>query len=89
MTLARYYTIVAVSYFAMFLAIALVGGLADSPDSLQLWCLPFAGAGTAIFVTWAVMGRFGNAGGSIYFAPTVIHAAMLMVLVVFVGRVPH
>lgn len=40
----------------------------------------------SLFVTWVVIGRFGNRGGSIYFAPTVIHAMMIILLIFAVLR---
>jgi hypothetical protein len=90
MTLSRYYTAVALVYFAAFLAVAfLAGGLAAHPESLRVWSLPFAGAGLGAFFTWVTIARFGNAGGSIYFLPTVGHVTFLVILAISVMRAGH
>jgi len=48
---------------------------------IGLWWLPLASIGTAIVVTFGIMARYGDAGGSIYFAPTVMHVLLIAAIV--------
>ena len=90
MPVRRYYAAVASLYFATFLAVAFfAGGLAQDLTSLRLWSLPFMGAGMGLFVTAAAIARFGNAGGSIFFVPTVLHVTLLLILAFAIVRTGH
>ena len=80
-TLTRYYLAVAFVYFSAFLAIVLVAGRVDeSAADGGTWWLPLFGAGFGPLMTWIAMGRFGNAGGSVYFVPTLMRVVFLEVL---------
>jgi hypothetical protein len=72
---------------AFVAAIALAGDLtSDSPkDLIRLWPVLLGAIAIAYLGTTSIIARFGNATGSIYFLPTVAHAAMILVLVIVVA----
>ena len=85
MTILRYYIIVAAVYFVSFLAIGLFAGepeLRSAELSTRIFLPSFLGIAMGVFVTWVAMTRFPGLGGSIYVAPTVMHAALFFVICV-------
>lgn len=77
--LAHYYGVVAAVYFVAFLVIGLVfDGSAPSGTLFLAWSAPFVGAAFGCVVTFVFIFRFGNMGGSRYFAPTVAHIGLVL-----------
>ena len=88
MTIARYVVIVTMVYLvAVLTVIALVGDMSfgDPNDWKRLWPIPLAAIGISYLGTASVIARFGNATGSVYFLPTVVHAAVILVLAIAVA----
>jgi hypothetical protein len=83
MTVTRYIAIVTGVYFlavsVMIFSFAGPVGFA-TPYPTRLWVLPVGVILISVLGTLSVMYRFGDAGGSIYFLPTVLHAGMLITL---------
>jgi hypothetical protein len=76
----RYAAWVAAVYFLLGLAAVLLLTIIGETFEPSLWLLPFAMGAFGALITLYAIARFGNAGGSIYFVPTVIHGTMLLVL---------
>ena len=87
----RYIAVVAILYGAALSATVLVfGGLnVSSLKFLLTRCWIFLPGAVAIAVlgTLVPIWRFGNAGGSRYFTPTLIHAMTLLMLIFAVVKV--
>jgi hypothetical protein len=80
--LVQYYGIVAAVYFLVFLIVVLLpDGTTSTSIPARMWLLPFAGAATGCFFTLVCILRFGDMGGSIYFAPTAVHIAVILAMV--------
>ena len=46
----------------------------------HLWIFPLGAVGIAVLGTLAPIARYGNAGGSIYVLPTILHVVVLVSL---------
>jgi hypothetical protein len=85
MTVARYIAIVATAYSLVLIVSVVAFGKWDIDSVAAVIALsPLIAVGGAIAAlgTLAAMARFGNAGGSIYAAPTAVHVMVLLVIVV-------
>ena len=64
---------------------ALLGDIdVSAPAQLvRFWPVPVIAFGLSVFVTFSAIWRFGDATGTIYFIPTVLHVALILVAVIF------
>ena len=85
MTIPRYITGIAVLYMATFwIILTTTGELRGNTfaSMLQFWPLGVGAIVMAVLGTLCAMARFGDNGCSIYFSPTVVHLAVLAVMLV-------
>ncbi|HET9394582.1 MAG TPA: hypothetical protein VFO36_00890 [Nitrospiraceae bacterium] len=76
----RYTAWVSAIYFLLALTPLLLFAILGATIEPSLWLLPFVMGAFGAWSTLVVIARFGNAGGSIYFVPTVIHATVLLMV---------
>ena len=83
--IAAYIAIVSLVYIFAFLTAGFAVGYLDVSSSdaiLAMWPIPLAALGLSAFVTLGTIWRYGDDTGSIYFLPTVIHGALLLIGVI-------
>jgi hypothetical protein len=85
-TVPRYVAVVAAIYMVVFVGgLALIGELDVAAP--RFWVVPVGAILLAVLGTVVPIARFGNAGGSIYFAPTVLHVCVVALTIVAGWRV--
>ena len=85
MTVPRYLVIVTIAYLAAFTALLSWAGEFEVgvwATLRELWPVFVGALALGPFVTLAIIARFGDATGSVYFLPTAIHCFLLVCLLV-------